>query len=63
MQLYRIIYCSLTAVRVSSDTFAHHQEHNNCIYSFWYYSRMWLPAGVMDESELQIETRRTIKEQ
>jgi len=51
MQLSRLIYCSLTAVRVSSDVFAHHQEHLNCIYSFWYYSRMSLPAGVMDELE------------
>jgi hypothetical protein len=31
MQLCRIIYCSLTAVHVSSDKFAHHQEHLNCI--------------------------------
>jgi hypothetical protein len=34
-----------------SDIFAHNQEHLNCIYSFWYYSRMSLPAGVMDELE------------
>ena len=40
MQLCRIIFCSLTAVHVSSDIFAHHQEHLNCIYSFWYYTRM-----------------------
>ena len=40
MQLSRIIYCSLTALHVSSDIFAHHQEHHNCIYSFWYYPRM-----------------------
>ena len=52
MQLCRIIYCSLTALHVSSDTYAHHQEHHSCIYSFWYYSHMWLPAGVMDELEL-----------
>jgi hypothetical protein len=54
MQLCRIIYCSLTALHVSSDIFAQHQEHLNCIYSFWYYSRMSLPAGVMDELELCI---------
>jgi hypothetical protein len=54
MQLCRIIYCSLTALHVSGDIFAHHQEHYNCIYSFWYYSRMWLPAGVMDELELSV---------
>jgi hypothetical protein len=52
MQLCRTIYCSLTALHVSSDIFAHHQEHRNCICSFWYYSRMSLPAGVMDEMEL-----------
>ena len=33
MQLCRIIYCSLTALHVSSDIFAHHQEHINCNYS------------------------------
>jgi hypothetical protein len=47
-----LIYCSLTALNVSSDIFAHHQEHLKCIYSFWYYSRLSLPAGVMDELEL-----------
>jgi len=52
MQLCRIIYCSLTALHVSRDIFAHNQEHHNCIYSFWCYLRMWLPAGVMDELEL-----------
>jgi len=31
MQLCRIIYCSLTALCVSSDIFAHYQEHLNCI--------------------------------
>jgi len=49
MQLCRIIYCSLTALQVSSDTFAHHQEHLNCIYSFWYYSFMSLPTDIKDE--------------
>jgi len=34
MQLCRIFYCSLTALHVSSDIFAHHQEHLNCMYSF-----------------------------
>jgi len=54
MQLCMLIYCSLTAVHILNDIFAHHQEHLNCIYSFWYYSRMWLPAGVMDELERQL---------
>jgi len=31
MQLCRIIYRSLTALHVSSDIFAHDQEHLNCI--------------------------------
>jgi len=31
MQLCKIIHYSLTAVHVSSDIFAHHQEHLNCI--------------------------------
>jgi len=30
MQLCRIIYFSLPALHVSSDVFAHHQEHLNC---------------------------------
>ena len=48
MQLCRIIHYSLAALHVSSDIFAHHQEHLNCIYSFCYYSRMSLPAGRPD---------------
>jgi hypothetical protein len=31
MQLCRIIYFSLIALHVSSDIFAHHQKHQNCI--------------------------------
>jgi hypothetical protein len=31
IQLCRIIYYSLAAVHVSSNIFAHHQEHLNCI--------------------------------
>jgi hypothetical protein len=49
----------LTAVHVLSDIFTHHQEHINCIYSFWYYSRMSLPAGVMDELELSSNSSMT----
>jgi len=49
MQLCRIIYYSLAALHVSSYIFAHHQEHLNCIYSFWFYSRMSLSAAVMAE--------------
>jgi len=28
--------CSLTALHVSRDIIAHHQEHLNCSYSFWF---------------------------
>jgi len=49
MQLCRIIYCSLAALQVSSDIFAHNQEHLNCIYSFCYYSCMLLLADVKAE--------------
>jgi len=42
----------LTALYISSDISVHHKEHRNCIYSFWYYSRMSWAAGVMDELEL-----------
>jgi hypothetical protein len=49
LQLCRIIYYSLAALHVASDIFAHHQEHLNCIYSFWYYSRMSLLADVKAE--------------
>jgi hypothetical protein len=36
MQLCRIIYCSLTALHVSSGIIAHHQERLSCNYSFWF---------------------------
>jgi len=52
MQECRIIYCSLAAQHVSSDIFARHQEHLNCIYSLWYYTLESLPAGFMEELEL-----------
>ena len=45
MQQCRIIYCFLAALHVSRDIFAHHQEHINCTYSLWYYTRESLPAG------------------
>jgi hypothetical protein len=34
MQLCRTIYYSVAALRVSSDIFAHHREHVNCITAF-----------------------------
>ena len=59
MQLCRIIYYSLATLHVSSDIFAHHQEHLNCNYSFWYNTRMSLPAGVMGVMELNSITPMT----
>jgi hypothetical protein len=44
MQLCRIIYFSLTAL---SDIFSHHQEHLNCNYNFWFYSRASLSAAAV----------------
>jgi len=55
MQLCRIIDYSLAALHVSSDIFAHHQEHLICIYSFWYYTRMLLQVGNMGELERQFQ--------
>jgi hypothetical protein len=45
MQLCRIIYCSSTALHVSSDIFTHNQEHLNCNYSFWFYSCVLLSSA------------------
>jgi len=48
MQLHRIIYYSLAALHVSSDIFANHQGHLNCITAsgITHISRCWLvPAG------------------
>jgi hypothetical protein len=49
MQL-RSIICFLSALHVSNDIFAHHQEHLNCIYSFWVYSRVSLSAAAADNT-------------
>jgi len=49
MQPCRIIYCSLTALYVSSDIFVYHQEHLNCNYSFWFYSRVSWSAAENDK--------------
>ena len=62
MQLCRILYCSLIALHVSRDIFTHHQEHLNCIYSFWYYSRTSLPADQPATTYEKIpETVHTVK--
>jgi len=47
MQLCSIIDCSLTALHVSNNIFPHHQEHLNCNYSFWFYSRVSLSVAAM----------------
>ena len=39
-----LFHCSLAAEHVSSNIIAHHQELLNCNYSFWFYSRLSLPA-------------------
>jgi hypothetical protein len=59
IQLCRIIYYSLAALHVSSDIFAHYQEHLNCIYSFWHYIRMLLPVGTMAELERSFNSSKT----
>jgi hypothetical protein len=55
MQLCRIMFYSLADLHVSSDIFAHHQEHINCIYSFWYYTPVLLPVGIMGVLELTFQ--------
>jgi hypothetical protein len=40
-----------SALHVSGDSFAHPQEHFNCIYSFWYNAPTLLATGNMDEVE------------
>jgi hypothetical protein len=49
LQLCRIIYYSLAALHVSSDIFAHHQEHLNCIsaYGITHVCRCQLAATYM----------------
>jgi hypothetical protein len=55
MQLFRLIYYTLAPLHVSSDIFAYHQEHLNCIYSFWYYTHVLLPVGIMGELEREFQ--------
>jgi hypothetical protein len=51
--------CFLDALHVSSDIIAHHQEHLNCSYSFWFYSRVSLSAvsSLILESSLCLESQ------
>jgi hypothetical protein len=53
MHLCTIIYYSLAALHVSSDIFAHHQEHLKCITdSGITHARVSVPAGIMGVLEL-----------
>jgi len=44
----------LAALHVSSDIFAHHQEHLSCIYSLWYCKSESLPA----DNKSRVQYRR-----
>jgi len=50
----------LTAQHVSSDIIAHHQELLNCNYSFWFYTRLSLPAAAMAEWELALSSMMVV---
>jgi hypothetical protein len=43
--LHLLFPCFLVALHVSSYVIAHHQEHLNCSYSFWFYSRVLAAAA------------------
>jgi len=47
MQLCRIIYYSLAALHVASDFFCSSSGESKLYYSFWYYTRMSLLAGIV----------------
>ena len=49
MQLCRLIYYFLSALHVSGDVFAHHQEHLTVFTASGSIHSSSLPAGVMDE--------------
>jgi len=56
MQLCRIIYYSYLIIIITWLLYIFratlsliHQEHLNCSYSFWFYSRVSLSAAVMAE--------------
>jgi len=42
----------LTAQHVLSDIIAHYQELLNCNYSFWFYTRLSLPAADSGQQRL-----------
>jgi len=51
MQLYRLIYYSYSALHVSDDVFAHHQEHLTVFTASGNVHPMSLPACLVDELE------------
>jgi hypothetical protein len=54
MQLYRLIYFSLSALHVSGNVFTHHQEH----FTVFTVSGNIHPGGVFDELQLIQDTSR-----
>jgi hypothetical protein len=44
----------LTALHVSSDILAHHHDHPNCMYSFWFYFHVSLPAAGSRQRHMKI---------
>jgi hypothetical protein len=54
MELCKIMFYSLAALHVSSDTFSHHQEHLNCITPSGITHT--LAAGIMGVLELNTPT-------
>ena len=59
-QLFRLLVFFKSALRVSGNRFAHHQEHFLTICSFWYSIPTLLPTGATVEMEL---TRGPIRQQ
>ena len=49
---YYNVYQLLNMLRAHT---AHHQELKNCNCSLWFYIRLWLPAAVKAERELQLQ--------
>jgi hypothetical protein len=54
-ELYRLIYYSKSALRVSGDVLAHHQEHLT-VFTISGSSPKLLPAGVSNELKLRSNT-------
>jgi hypothetical protein len=54
MQLYRLIYFSLSPLHVSGNVFAHHQEY----FTVFTVSGSIHPGGVFDEFQLIKDTSR-----